>query len=81
MKVHRQVDASGLVCPEPVIRARIGLSGLAVGETLELIATDPHAELDIEVFCATAGHKIELVQQQDQQWRFLITRGQSPAAD
>ncbi|MEM6938311.1 MAG: sulfurtransferase TusA family protein, partial [Pseudomonadota bacterium] len=68
----------GLWCPEPVVRARIALTELAPGERLELLATDPHAELDIEVFCATSGHQLLRVERRDDEWRFEIARAASP---
>ncbi|MFK7957230.1 MAG: sulfurtransferase TusA family protein [Lysobacterales bacterium] len=81
MKVDCRVDARGLTCPEPVIKARLGISGLAAGQTLELLASDPHAELDVEVFCATTGHQLQSVEKREAHWRFLITAGPSPKTD
>ncbi|MEM7706036.1 MAG: sulfurtransferase TusA family protein [Pseudomonadota bacterium] len=73
-----RVDARGLWCPEPVVRARIALQALAPGDRIELVATDPHAELDIEVFCATSGHQLLQVERRDDEWRFEIARAASP---
>ena len=69
-----RVDARGLWCPEPVVRARLALQELAPGERLELLATDPHAELDLEVFCATSGHELLKVERRGDEWRFEIAR-------
>lgn len=49
-----------MACPEPVWHARLALEGLAAGTELEVLATDPMAELDLAVFCQRTGH--ELVQ-------------------
>lgn len=69
-----RVDARGLHCPEPVLRARLAMNDLAPGEMLEVLATDPHAELDLEVFCATGGHQLLKVERQGDEWRFEIAR-------
>lgn len=50
------LDATGLLCPLPVLKARKRLQGLATGETLTLIADDPAAIVDVPHFCHEAGH-------------------------
>lgn len=50
------VDAEGLVCPWPVLKARKALDTLASGAVIEVIATDPASYIDIPAFCDTAGH-------------------------
>lgn len=52
-------DARGLICPEPVLRARQALKKLPAGAVLEVVASDPHADLDFEVFCHRTGHRLE----------------------
>ncbi len=53
----RQLDVSGSMCPVPVVRARQALKSMNVGEVLEVIATDPLAELDLAVMCDHTGHR------------------------
>ncbi|MBE3639067.1 sulfurtransferase TusA family protein [Mangrovicoccus algicola] len=50
------VDARGLRCPLPVLRARKRLQDLAAGAVLCLRADDPMALIDLPHFCAGAGH-------------------------
>lgn len=69
------VDARGEVCPQPLIRARLALASLAPGESIQVMATDPHAELDLEVFCATSGHQLVSVERSGDEWHFVITHG------
>jgi len=52
------VDCRGMACPEPVWHARQALEGLAPGEEIEVLATDPMAELDLAVFCQRTGHEL-----------------------
>ncbi|MBL4917927.1 sulfurtransferase TusA family protein [Szabonella alba] len=53
-----ELDAAGLLCPLPVLRARKRLLGLPPGAVLRLIATDPMAVVDVPHFCAQAGHEL-----------------------
>lgn len=52
------LDATGLLCPLPVLKARKRLSALAGGEILEMRADDPAAIVDVPHFCAEAGHTL-----------------------
>ena len=51
-------DATGLLCPLPVLRANRKLRELAVGGTLTVRATDPAAEQDFPAFCRQTGHEL-----------------------
>jgi tRNA 2-thiouridine synthesizing protein A len=52
------LDASGLKCPLPVLKARKALSALPPGAVLKVIATDPGAPEDLRHFCDAAGHRL-----------------------
>ena len=52
------LDVKGLNCPLPVLRANKALRPLAVGDELEVLATDPAAPRDFESFCGAAGHQL-----------------------
>ena len=51
-------DASGLLCPLPVLKARKRLLALQPGQVLRLIATDPAAIVDVPHFCAQTGYEL-----------------------
>ncbi len=53
-----ELDATGLLCPLPVLRARKRLGPLAAGEVLRVVADDPAALIDIPHFCAEQGHAL-----------------------
>lgn len=53
-----ELDATGLLCPLPVLKARKVLKGLPVGARLCVIADDPAAIIDIPHFCAESGHRL-----------------------
>jgi tRNA 2-thiouridine synthesizing protein A len=50
------LDATGLLCPLPVLKARKRLQALAAGEALTVLADDPAAIVDVPHFCAESGH-------------------------
>ena len=52
------LDATGLRCPLPVLRARKALRDMVPGGALEIRATDPSAPADFEAFCREAGHAL-----------------------
>jgi tRNA 2-thiouridine synthesizing protein A len=52
------VDARGLLCPLPVIRAQDATAVLACGDTLQVMCTDPGAMHDIPAWCRVNGHRI-----------------------
>ncbi len=51
-----ELDAQGLLCPLPVLKARKRLKGLPAGAVLRVLATDPAAVIDIPHFCSESGH-------------------------
>lgn len=55
MTADRTLDATGLKCPLPVLKARRAMKELDVGQVLEVRATDPGAVKDFEHFCRTTG--------------------------
>ena len=57
------LDATGLLCPLPVLKARKRLKSMAAGQTLRVLADDPAAIVDVPHFCVESGH--ELLDQSD----------------
>ena len=53
-----ELDARGLLCPLPVLKARKRLGALAPGEVLRVVADDPAALVDIPHFCRESGHAL-----------------------
>jgi tRNA 2-thiouridine synthesizing protein A len=58
IKHDQYLDAKGLNCPLPVLKAKVALNKMAPGEILLVHATDPHATIDFEAYCARIGHII-----------------------
>lgn len=69
------LDARGLRCPLPVLRARKALLALPPGAVLRVLADDPVAVVDLPHFCAESGHDLlECAETTDAQL-FTIRRG------
>lgn len=75
MTPDRELDARGLICPLPVLRARKVLAGMRPGELLRVLATDAMAAIDLPHFCAEAGHAHLGMAVQDGEQAHLIRRG------
>lgn len=63
MSAKHDLDARGLLCPLPVLKARKRLKALAPGDELHLLADDPAAIVDVPHFCVESGN--ELLSQSD----------------
>lgn len=54
-----ELDARGLSCPLPLLKAKQQLNRMAGGESLRVLATDPGSVRDFRVFCEQSGHVLE----------------------
>jgi tRNA 2-thiouridine synthesizing protein A len=68
------LDARGLKCPLPVLKAEKRLAMLPPGAGFVLLATDPMARVDIPLYCRQHGHDCA-VSETDGVLRFELTRG------
>jgi tRNA 2-thiouridine synthesizing protein A len=68
------IDARGLKCPLPILKARKALKDVAPDGLLEVLTTDPGSPADFQAFCRATGH--ELVEQASSggEHRFVIRR-------
>ncbi len=58
MQYDEQVDARGLSCPLPLLKAKLALNGLESGQVLRVLATDAGSQRDIASFCRLAEHQL-----------------------
>lgn len=54
----KTLDAKGLTCPLPVLRARKAMGEVPAGGVLRVEATDPGAVKDFDAFCKAGGHRL-----------------------
>ena len=68
------IDASGLKCPLPVLKARKALQSLTDGDKLRVISTDPASPLDFKHFCNSKGHSLISVEENEESFEFVIVK-------
>ena len=68
------VDASGLKCPLPVLKARKALQSLTDGDKLRVISTDPASPLDFKHFCNSKGHSLISLEEKEESFEFEIVK-------
>lgn len=66
------LDAKGLNCPLPILKARKALKTVPAGGTLEILATDPGSVADFEAFCRQTGNELVEHSVEGNVYRFLI---------
>ena len=72
--ITAELDARGLKCPLPVLKARRALQGVAPGGLLRVLATDPGAVKDFAHFCETTGCQLVESGQDGEVLRFLLRK-------
>lgn len=70
----KTLDARGLSCPIPILKAKKAIKDVPTGGTLEVLATDPGAPEDFEVFCRVTGNTLKEFSSVGDVFRFLIVR-------
>lgn len=55
---HQLIDASGLICPEPLMLLHGAVRDAKVGEVVKLISTDAATSRDVRQFCEFLGHEL-----------------------
>ena len=69
MHIDKDVDARGLNCPLPILKAKKALSEMESGQLLKVVATDGGSMRDFQAFARQTGN--ELVEQQTQGVEFI----------
>ena len=54
----KELDARGMNCPLPILRARKALNEMSGGQVLRVVATDPGSVKDFESFCRQTGNEL-----------------------
>ena len=69
-----ELDATGLNCPLPILRAKKAIAGLTGGQTLKIIATDPGSVKDFEAFCKQTGNELLSSGEESGKFVFMIKK-------
>ena len=70
----KELDASGLNCPLPILRAKKALAELDAGQVLHIIATDPGSVKDFEAFSNQTGNELMESSENGGKFEFLIKK-------
>ena len=74
MEFHKELDARGLNCPLPILKANKALSELQSGEVLRIMATDPGSVRDFQAFAKQTGNALLSHVQTGTEFVFLMQR-------
>ena len=74
-KADAEIDATGLVCPEPLMIVRNRVREMASGQVLHVVATDPSTGRDFTNFCRFMGHDLVAERQDEDRLEYWIRKG------
>ncbi len=69
-----EVDARGLDCPMPLLKAKRALNTMASGEQLRVLATDSGSQRDFRVFAEQSGHRLLASDVDGDVYRYLLQK-------
>ncbi len=72
--IDKKVDARGLSCPLPLLKAKQALNSVDQGAVVEVVSDDPSSERDFNVFSKQSGHELLLVQNLNNIFTFRIRK-------
>jgi tRNA 2-thiouridine synthesizing protein A len=73
-----EVDACGLTCPMPLLKAKKALNAMAGGQVLRVLATDPGSERDFQVFARQSGHPLLASRRDGDRFVYLLEKRETP---
>ena len=71
---NQELDASGLNCPLPILRAKKTLKGMETDQVLRIIATDPGSVKDFEAFANQTGNELMESTEEGGKYVFFIKK-------
>ncbi len=74
MEFDKDLDARGLNCPLPILKAKKALSEMFSGEVLRIVATDRGSVRDFQAFAKQTGNELLLQTQTDSEFVFFLQR-------
>ena len=74
MHFDKELDARGLNCPLPILRAKKALTDLQSGQVLKVLATDPGAVRDFQAFSRQTGHELLSHAEANKEFSFFMRK-------
>lgn len=75
MHFDKEFDASGLSCPMPIVKTKKALNGMAPGQVLRVIATDPGSVCDMAAFAEETGNPLLASAEEKNCYVFFLRKG------
>ena len=69
------LDTKGMNCPLPILKTKKAIKGLAFGDTLQVLSTDPGSVKDFEAFCRFTDNSILESTEADGVFTYIIKKG------
>jgi len=70
----QELDARGLNCPLPILRAKKALNGMKADEVLKIISTDPGSVKDFEAFASQTGNELLSSTEEGGEFHFMMKK-------
>lgn len=74
MNFDKELDARGLNCPLPILRAKKALTDMQSGQVLKIVATDPGSVKDFQAFCKQTGNELLSHGEAQKEFTFFMKR-------
>jgi tRNA 2-thiouridine synthesizing protein A len=74
MNFDKELDARGLNCPLPILRAKKALTEMTGGQVLRILSTDPGSVKDFEAFAKQTGNELLASAQNNKEYEFFMKR-------
>jgi tRNA 2-thiouridine synthesizing protein A len=74
MNFDKELDARGLNCPLPILRAKKSLNDMPSGQVLRIVATDPGSVKDFEAFSKQTGNPLLLSEAAGKEFTFYLRK-------
>ncbi|WP_151637954.1 sulfurtransferase TusA family protein [Noviherbaspirillum aerium] len=74
MDFHKELDARGLNCPLPILKAKKALAEMSSGEILRVLATDPGSVRDFQAFARQTGNDLVGHSESNKEFTFFMKR-------
>ncbi|MEN9472990.1 MAG: hypothetical protein RLZZ495_1079 [Pseudomonadota bacterium] len=74
MQFDKELDASDLACPLPIVKTKKALSGMTSGQVLRVIATDSGSETDMPIFAEQTGNTLLHQSSEGGQYIFFLKK-------
>ncbi|WP_417820491.1 sulfurtransferase TusA family protein [Terasakiella sp.] len=75
IEIDKYLDATGMRCPIPVLRASKEIKAMESGEILKITASDSQAPRDFRDFCNASGHELLLNEERDGKYVIILKKG------